>query len=477
MKNPENLNIILITLDTARARSFSVYGNSRKTTPFLDDFSKECVVYRRCYAPSPWTSPSHASLFTGLYPSQHGVFDYFNLQLSRNFYTIPEILSAAGYRTLGISCNALINRTSGFGRGFEWFSNVALPYDDAEVERIRATLDVPWHRQIKVFFKDSLWAGKTIPLIKAKINSYYMNRVMEKSFFATRKAMTNGINVIRNSHYPFFLFINLMETHTVYNPPVDYRNKFVRDNSAMEKKLFLAQRYDMAYYSQRIDITAEEFEYLKSLYEEALLFLDNFIENIVTELQKKKILDSTMLIITGDHGEHVGEKGHFTHVFSLYNEVLHVPLIIKYPYGFPAPSVNDSVVQLNDIFATTLDVTGLEYPSPDTSISLVGKDRRESAFAQYYLSREYFFKSLKYQNPDYDVAFFPYDYSMLALIQDRHKIIKKYKTDRSYEYEFYEITENAHEESCNKAEDSTYLLKKIEEFEISTRWREIVEQS
>ena len=476
MGSPQSPNIIMILFDTARAKSFSIYGNNKKTTPFLDDFSKECIVYKRCYAPSPWTSPSHASLFTGLYPSQHGVYDYFNLKLIKNIHTLPDILSSVGYKTLGISCNALISKNSGFGRGFDYFKNMAMPYDDEEVERLRAMLDVPWYKQIKVALKDLLNNKRLISAIKAKINSYNMNRVIERSSFTTNKTLRDAVSIIRNSKNPFFLFINLMETHTIYNPPTEYRNRFIMDNPTKERKLHLAQRYEMAYYSKRIDINIEDFEYLKGLYEESLLYLDNFTECVVNELKKRKIFNEALLIITSDHGEHIGEKGHFTHVFSLYDEVLHVPLIIKYPGSF-LKGTNGNIVQLNDVFATIIDLVGIDYPAPETSISLNSKEVREAAFAQYYLSRDYFFKSLKHQKPDYNLAFFPYNYSMTSIIYNQYKLIKKFKPDRIVEYELYKISNDFCEHLLREVDIPKDLITKLDNFEITTNWRKLFEYS
>lgn len=116
-------NIILIVLDTARAKSFSCYGYHRKTTPNIDRIAEEGVLYKWCFSPANWTIPSHASLFTGLYPSEHGCHAG-NPLLDENTPTLSELLRSVGYRTVGISCNGLVSELYGFRKGFDFFYEV-----------------------------------------------------------------------------------------------------------------------------------------------------------------------------------------------------------------------------------------------------------------------------------------------------------------------------------------------------------------
>jgi arylsulfatase A-like enzyme len=115
-------NIILIVMDTVGAKHMSLYGYPRRTTPNLERIAADCTVYTRCYAPSCWTMPSHASMFTGLYPSQHGCFEG-KLMLHENVWHLATVLKMLGYRTLGISSNDLISEESGLSRDFDYFKN------------------------------------------------------------------------------------------------------------------------------------------------------------------------------------------------------------------------------------------------------------------------------------------------------------------------------------------------------------------
>jgi arylsulfatase A-like enzyme len=113
-------NIILIVMDTAGAKHLSLYGYGRSTTPRLERLAEQGTVYRRCYAPGCWTTPSHGSLFTGLYPAQHGAYEGHYL-LYDNVQHLVSVLKMLGYRTYGISSNYLVAPASGMCRGFDHF--------------------------------------------------------------------------------------------------------------------------------------------------------------------------------------------------------------------------------------------------------------------------------------------------------------------------------------------------------------------
>ena len=118
-------NIILLVLDTVGAKHLSLYDYHRPTTPNLERIARDCTIYTRCFAPACWTVPSHASMFTGLYPSQHGAFEN-RFLLRDNLPHVVPILQASGYRTLGISTNSLVSPASGLCQGFDEFYDLGL---------------------------------------------------------------------------------------------------------------------------------------------------------------------------------------------------------------------------------------------------------------------------------------------------------------------------------------------------------------
>jgi arylsulfatase A-like enzyme len=111
-------NILLISIDCARADHLSIYGYDRKTTPYIDKLSKESVVYENAISPGGWTLPSHASMFTGTYPSKHGCHDK-NHFLENELPTIAEVLNKLGYKTVGFCRNDYVSSSTGLNRGFE----------------------------------------------------------------------------------------------------------------------------------------------------------------------------------------------------------------------------------------------------------------------------------------------------------------------------------------------------------------------
>ena len=127
-------NIILIVLDTASAKHMSLYGYHRKTTPELEKIAEECVVYTRCFSPATWTVPSHASLFTGLYPTEHGAFYHTRKYLYPFFLTVSDVLGSLNYNIYAISANSIISPTTGYLRKCIRFFDIMKPYHGKDVD-------------------------------------------------------------------------------------------------------------------------------------------------------------------------------------------------------------------------------------------------------------------------------------------------------------------------------------------------------
>ncbi|MFZ2088406.1 MAG: sulfatase-like hydrolase/transferase, partial [Desulfobaccales bacterium] len=193
---------------------------------------------------------------------------------------------------------------------------------------------------------------------------------------------------------PLFLFLNLMETHWKYNPPLAYNN--IIDISLQErKKLYQYDHQD--FYIQKLPPELMEKIYL--LYEQGLYFLDQMLFDFYQFLDAQGVKDRTLLMVTSDHGEALGEHGLWGHMFSLYNEILQIPLVVKYPAGLKAPGESRQLAQLHDLFATILEVAEAPLPLPESSRSLLG-DHREYAFAEHY--QNIGLQAIRKQVPDYE---------------------------------------------------------------------------
>jgi arylsulfatase A-like enzyme len=342
-------NIVLISIDTLRADHLSCYGYGRQVSPFIDSLAAQGTIYRNNYSTGVWTPPGHASMLTGLYVSEHGV--YGDRRLSHNIPTIATVLRANGYQTAGFVNNSQVGELVGLDKGHDTFVEVwkgIKPRSTIErvvrggIRKIRESLG-----------HEDMGASRTNKLIRDWI----------------------GNHIDRET--PFYAFLHYIEPHNPLNPPHPYKNKYL-DKSFTNldmKKMRKVAHNPLICFVEDLNLSQEEIEFLKALYDAEIAYTDSKISEIVTILKENNLYENTMIIITADHGEHFGEHGLFSHVASLYEEILRVPLIIKFPLGVSHPKEVTHLTQLVDIFPTVMDITHLPKESlPNNSgISLLDK--------------------------------------------------------------------------------------------------------
>ena len=398
-------NIILIVLDTARAKNFSCYSYHRPTTPNIDRIAEEGVLYKWCFSPAPWTSPSHASLFTGLYPSQHGV-DGDNFSLPESVLTIAEVLSQMGYITCGISSNGLVSKLLGFARGYaEWHETYhiiddGLALTGSKMQKIRQLVDL-------------LRKGEILPVGQRLVNVAHkrifgdvIRNATPATYRSVRSLLRKVHQYISGGKQPFFIFLNLMQTHDHYNPPRGFRGRFGPKN--LPKYRHLVHSQYQHYALKPLDPYA--FDVLTTLYDEELAFADHMVGYIDCALKSLGIADETIFIITSDHGELLGEHGHYHHLFTLHNELIHVPLVIRYPRDFGIRGQDERLVQTLDLFPTILEAIDCPFPAPAASFSLLGRGKRRWAAAQL-LDVGFKLRAMQELNPSFDASSFPFNCS------------------------------------------------------------------
>lgn len=369
-------NIVLIIMDAAGAKRCSAYGHERPTTPGLARLAEEGALYRHCFAPAPWTIPSHASLFSGLYPSEHGC-DEKAIQLPEVYHTLPQVLGQMGYRTAAISSNGLVNLQRGFDVFFEMDSlSLSEEYHQARMTMRALKKETPGEfNRLLLQFKFAFGQGYPGFLLVNPLDRFYRRYCMsiyDKSWKATLKSMAICKNLLHKyrDRQPLFLFVNLMETHYKYNPPPEAHN--IIRLSDREKKEIL-QFDPFGYYIERP--AGGLLEKLTLLYEQELAFVDSCIADLYGYLAEAGLRDRTLFIVTSDHGEFLGEHDLYGHYFSLYNEVLHIPLVVRYPDGDGPRGEVASLVQLQDLYATILEAAGVPLPPPLSSASLLSGSR------------------------------------------------------------------------------------------------------
>jgi arylsulfatase A-like enzyme len=426
----------------------SLHGYGRRTTPSLERITDDGFrVYNRCFSPASWTIPSHVSFFTGLYPDEHGVGGH-DLCMPGGIYCLAEILQYLGYATFGVTSNALVSGLLNFHRGFDGFYEMwryCNSIDFFEINQVfsdsKKEVRGEWGRFLLLLKLSHSHRDYTF-LLKKFIDSIYQRQygisaIRRRSARSTLRTIDTAKSIIktRDDQKPFFLFLNIMETHYQYNPPP--RIDAFGEISSQERQNIL-KKYEWHHYA-REPFSDDTFETIAVLYDREIVFLDSILSDFYSFLKNNNLLDNTILIITSDHGDLLGEHGQYLHVFTLYNELLHVPLLIRFPREVALKGRTDALVQLHDIFATVMDVAGSVLPTPDSSHSLLSSDRRKVAYSQL-ISCERQISKYRGKNPSFVVQDFMQPYT--SLITDRMMKITK-RADNNIE--MYDLNRDLYE--------------------------------
>jgi arylsulfatase A-like enzyme len=330
-------NILLISIDTLRADHLSCYGYPRLTSPALDALAADGTRYRHAYTNAGWTPPAHASMLTGLFPSQHGVVD--TRRLPDTIPTLAALLAGDGYRTAGIVNNSQVGALVGLDRGHETFHEVwkGHPSRNLVGRGVRYL-----RRQLRE------WLG---------VNDHGAERTnqLAKQWLAARAA----------GGTPFYLFLHYIEPHNPLNAPHPFKHRFLNGASSAVDWRTVRRAADnpLICLSDGLSPNEDEIAVLKALYDGEIAYIDQKIGELLEWLRGEGLYDDTLIMVTADHGEHFGEHGLYSHVWSLYEPVLHIPLIVKFPSGYTQPALCDELVQLIDIVPTAAQLAGLRAPA------------------------------------------------------------------------------------------------------------------
>ncbi|NGM70198.1 sulfatase-like hydrolase/transferase [Natronolimnobius sp. AArcel1] len=371
-------NVVLVVLDTARAKSVGP-----ETTPTFTSLAAEGTTFENAFATAPWTLPSHASMFTGLYPSDHGTHgDSFSL--NPDLRTLPEAFAANGYQTLGISNNTWITEEFGFHRGFDDLrKGWQYVQSDADMGAVVRGEDL---REKLEATRTHLFDGN--PVVNAA-NILYSELFQPAGDDGSDRATSWIDNWLqtRADERPFFLFCNFIEPHVEYDPPREYAEEFLPQDASYEEATAIRQD-PRAYDCRDYDLSEAEFNMLRGLYRAELAYVDDQLAALRSALEEAGEWEDTLFIVCGDHGEHIGEHGFFGHQYNLYDTLTNVPLVL---HGGPFTGGGRSrdLVQLLDLPTTLLDSAGIDDSSlreqqagqslhPDSDA-----DSREAVFSEY----------------------------------------------------------------------------------------------
>jgi arylsulfatase A-like enzyme len=343
-------NVVLFIMDTTRLDSLSCGGNPAGTTPNLDRLAAEGVLFSRAYAAAPWTPPSHASMFTGLYPSRHGTFGN-QVQLKGESPTLAEHFSDAGYETFFISSKGLLLQSNGWARGFEHAITV----------NVEDKVSLVYERLLDRFVRDADPTRRTLDIVGRWLRS-------------------------RNHSRPFFLFVNISVQHTPYvlREPVLHHFASHVDMSQVDRdkvgRVVRNQDGLQLVNDGRVTLNAAELDYIRCLYDGEGTYLDHHVGRFFDGLREESQRRRVIAVITSDHGELLGEHGLLSHGQFLYDELIHVPFIL---WGTAARGASDRLVTLTDIYPTLAGLAGIEANEVEGT-NLFAPAKRRTIFAEAF---------------------------------------------------------------------------------------------
>lgn len=322
-------NVLLILLDTVRSLNLSLYGYGRATTPNLERLARRAVVFDQALSPAPWTLPSHTSLFTGRDPDRLDV--NWTIPLGDGVPVLAEALAARGYQTAGFSSNAkYVGRESGLSRGFTHYEDFReSPGQLVMAANITRTWWWASARLRRLFRRWPYPGHKSAAHLKGDVLSWFDGR--------------------RDAARPFFVFMNYMDAHAPYVPPAPFDTVFGVKSARYDPEL--EQWFRRA-------PTPEEARDLLLAYDQSLAYLDHEVGALLDSLAARHLLDSTLIIVTSDHGEEFFEHGTVSHGHTLYLPSVAIPLIVALPGAVPEGRRVASRATLRDVAATILELVG-----------------------------------------------------------------------------------------------------------------------
>lgn len=431
-------DIVLLVLDTQRADRLSCYGYTRRTSPCLDQLAEQAVLFSGAITPAQWTVPAHTSLFTGLYPWQHGV-QQLNSALAPRIETLAERLSAHGYFTAGFSNNPLLGiLNNGLRRGFHYFQNYGgLLTVHRPTRKGHRTTKGPFGHLLRLCLSG---------LQHAAIHAAPLSRLLHRQPFLplwhtalslrgnlkgeSRRSLGDAVRLLSERRYldrgqPLFCFINLMGTHVPFEPPDWSRERFgLRPPAFLPNALWLriinSRIYGRLGPGSALDSRFRRL--VNDLYDAEVTAQDRELGRFLQMLEEAGRLKQTLLIIVSDHGEMLGERGLLGHAFAAYEPLLRVPLLVSDPaVGLSAGKTISDFVSTRRVFHTILAAAGAATGA-EAALSVLqerGADKNALAEAVPMHAAIRHFDScrrdlLRTQG---------YDRTQRAIYSDRHKLV------------------------------------------------------
>lgn len=359
-------DVTVVVIDTLRADHLGTYGYEREdgeiTSPNIDAFAESGIVFENTWSQAPWTRPSMASLHSGLFCSGHTVNQVYDM-LPEDATTLAEMANARGYRTAGFSANANVGVTYGFGQGFERLWTVGKP------------------RTLSTFTR---W-GELSHIVVNKILGGFLYDGDDYAALVNEQTFA-WLDDVADDPRPKFTYVHYIDPHTPYLPPEGgflFDGEIYDVEAAIDDlKLKRTSRVQEYPFEVLPDPGEELIRETIRMYDSEIRYVDQEFEKLLAGLRERGLLDEgDWLILTSDHGEEFYEHGRFGHGQSLFEEQLHVPLIVAGPSVTPGAR-QEQEVNVLDIHQTVAEIVGFAWPEdpeapqtatghPSASISLL----------------------------------------------------------------------------------------------------------
>lgn len=290
----ERTNIILISIDTLRKDHLPVYGYEWSKTPNIDILAEDSLVFENCFATSPWTLPSMASMLTSQYPSIHNSGLDKMVRINPSLITLQKILKENGYTTLSFNANCIMSKRLGYGENFAYY--------DVYHRKIREYIP---NRIISILDDIMRISGEYIPLGFRDTTNWLDKEIL------------NDLDKIKKR--PLFIWIHYLDPHNPYTPPEKYLPKnreYLRDN-LMKRDYMTEELIDMIWH-----------------YDGEIQYVDDSLGRVFDRFKEMEIYDNSLIILTADHGEEFKEHGGLIHGHTQYSELVKIPLIIHPPKNY-----------------------------------------------------------------------------------------------------------------------------------------------
>lgn len=378
MERKTKPDILLLVLDTLRADRLSCYGYPRATTPNIDAFAKSGVLFERAISPAQWTIPAHASIFSGEAPSTHMTVQIYDKH-NPHYPTLAQLLKPNGYHSIGLSNNPYLGiLENNLERGFDEFYSYSgifperLEGHNARSSKFKKLKQHLAHRLNRLSSTLQNTLTKNTLLLRIALHPYIVplwNRHINLKG-NTRQSLRDLVHYLearaeKEEKKPLFMFVNLMETHLPYGPPARFVRKFAPYYRQEVQTREFMQAYNQQPYRWMIPLaeplSSKQGSIINDMYAAEVAFEDHLLNPLFEYLNKPAVRANTLVILTSDHGEGLNHHNFVGHSLVAYDDLLHVPLIMRHPQeNYPAGMRIAQTTSIQRIFHTILAASGIE---------------------------------------------------------------------------------------------------------------------